>query len=106
MYRQESRVYTWNDEKNRENKRKHGFYLSEITDVFDDPHLFELYDSAHFSVDDERYICIGCLRDTAILYVVTADTQQNNTQIISARRVTPKEENAYYEHYRQETGGN
>jgi uncharacterized DUF497 family protein len=99
-------VYTWNEDKNIENKRKHGFYLSEITDVFDDPHLLELYDSEHSSMDEERYICIGCLRDTVILYAVTTDTQQGNTQIISARLATPKEEGAYYEHYRQETGGN
>jgi uncharacterized DUF497 family protein len=46
------------------------------------------------------------LRDTVILYMVTTDTRQGNTQIISARLATPKEENAYYEHYRQETGGN
>jgi uncharacterized DUF497 family protein len=97
-------VYTWNDEKNRENKRKHGFYLNEITGVFNDPHLLELYDPAHSSLDEERYICIGCLRNT-MLYVITTDTLQGNTQIISARKATPKEENAYYEHYRQETGG-
>jgi uncharacterized DUF497 family protein len=99
-------MYTWNEEKNRKNKHRHGFYLSEIIDVFDDPHLLELYDSAHSSLNEERYICIGCLRDTVILYVVTTDTQHSNTQIISARRATPKEENAYYEHYRQEIGGN
>jgi uncharacterized DUF497 family protein len=99
-------MYTWNEEKNQKNKQRHGFYFSEIIDVFDDPHLLELYDSAHSFPDEERYICIGCLRDTVMLYVVTTDTQQSNTQIISARRATPKEENAYYEHYRQEIGGN
>ncbi|MDR2403244.1 MAG: BrnT family toxin [Spirochaetaceae bacterium] len=55
-------MYTWNEEKNMENKRKHGFYLSEVTDVFDDPHLLELlelYDSAHSSLNEERYVCIG-----------------------------------------------
>jgi uncharacterized DUF497 family protein len=99
-------VYTWNEEKNQENKRKHGFYFDEIIGVFDDPHLLELYDADHSSLHEERYICIGCLRDTVILYVVTTDTSRGNTQIISARQATPKEENAYYEHYRQETGGN
>jgi uncharacterized DUF497 family protein len=99
-------MYTWNDAKNRANKQKHGFYLSEIIEVFDDPHLLELYDSAHSSMDEERYICIGCLRDTVILYVVTTDTQQGDTQIISARLATPKEEDAYYEHYRREANGN
>jgi uncharacterized DUF497 family protein len=99
-------MYSWNKAKNKENKRKHGLYLSEVVDVFDDPHLLELYDSAHSSLDEERYICIGCLRDTVILYVVTTDTQEGNTRIISARPATPKEENAFYGRYKQETGGN
>jgi uncharacterized DUF497 family protein len=97
-------MYTWDEKKNLENKQKHGFYLNEITDVFEDSHLLELYDSIHSSLDEERYICIGCLHDTVILYVVTTDTIQGNTQIISARKATPKEERAYYEHYRQEVG--
>jgi hypothetical protein len=40
-------VYTRTEEKNRLNKKKHGFYLSDIVDVFDDPHLLEFYDAAH-----------------------------------------------------------
>jgi len=40
-------VYTWTESKNRENKQKHGFYISDIVGVFNDPHLLEFYDGSH-----------------------------------------------------------
>jgi uncharacterized DUF497 family protein len=96
-------VYTWTDEKNRKNKRKHGFYLSDIVDVFDDPHILEFYDTTHSSLDEDRYICIGRFHDALILFVVTADKTDGNTQIISAREATAKEQEAYNDHYRKST---
>jgi uncharacterized DUF497 family protein len=99
-------VFTWTEKKNRFNKKKHGFYLSEIVDVFDDPHLMEFYDTAHSSLDEDRYINLGCLHDTVILFVVTADKVDNNTQIITARKATLKEQETYNANYEKETRGN
>jgi uncharacterized DUF497 family protein len=101
-------VYTWTDEKNRINKRKHGFYLSDIVDVFDDPHLLEFYDEAHSSLDEDRSICLGCFHDTLILFVVIADKINGDTQIISAREATAREQEVYNDYYRKSTdsGGN
>ena len=96
-------MVTWTEEKNQLNKKKHGFYLSDIVDVFDDPHLLEFYDVAHSSLEEERYISFGCFHDTVILFVVTADTADGDTQIISAREASPKEQEIYYEHYRKST---
>jgi uncharacterized DUF497 family protein len=92
----------WTKEKN------HGFYLSGIVDVFDDPYLLEFYDAAHSSLDEDRYINWGCFHDTLILFAVTVDKANGDTQIITAREATPKELEAYYEHYRKSTdsGGN
>jgi uncharacterized DUF497 family protein len=99
-------VYTWIEEKNLLNKKKHGLYLSEVVDVFDDPHLVEFYDTAHSSLDEDRYINLGRLHDMVILFVVTADKVDNNTQIITARKATPKEQEIYNAHYEKETRGN
>ena len=101
-------MFTWSEEKNQLNKKKHGFFLSDIVDVFDDPHLLFFYDAVHSSLGEDRYITIGCFYDTVILYVVTTDNADGNTQIITAREATPKEKETYYEHYRQSTnsGGN
>jgi uncharacterized DUF497 family protein len=95
-------VFTWTEEKNLLNKKKHGFYLSDIVDVFDDPHLLEFFDRAHSSLDEDRYISFGLFHDT-VLFVVTVDNVDSNTQIISAREATPKEQEVYYDHYRKST---
>jgi uncharacterized DUF497 family protein len=89
------------------NKEKHGFFLSDIVDIFDDPHLIEFYDAAHSSLDEDRYISIGRFHDTVILFVVTADKADGNTQTITAREAAPREQEVYYEHYRKsaDSGG-
>ena len=96
-------MFTWTEEKNQLNKTNHGLYLSDIVDVFDDPHLLEFYDAAHSSIDEDRYISIGCFHDTLILFVVTTDKADGNIQTITAREATPKEQEAYFEHYRKST---
>jgi len=96
-------VFTWTEEKNQLNKKKHGFYLSDIVDVFDDPHLLEFYDAVHSSFDEDRYISLGRFHDTVILFVVTVDKTDGDTQIIMAREATPKEQEAYNEHYKKST---
>ena len=63
-------MFTWTAEKNLLNKKKHGFYLSEIVDVFDDPYLIDWYDKDHSSMEEDRYICLGRLADTVIFFVV------------------------------------
>ena len=73
-------MFTWTEEKNQLNKRKHGFYLSDIIDVFDDPHLLEFYDAAHSSFGEDRYISLGHFYDTVILFVVTVDKANGDTQ--------------------------
>ena len=99
-------MFTWTEKKNKLNKKNHGFYLSEIVDVFDDPHLMEFYDAAHSSLDEDRYISLGRLHDMVIFFVVTADKDDSNTQIITARKATPKEQEIYNANYEKEIRGN
>ncbi|MDR1216060.1 MAG: BrnT family toxin [Treponema sp.] len=98
-------MYTWTEEKNQRNKQKHGLFFSEITDVFDDSHLIEWYDKAHSSLNEDRYICLGRLHDTVILFVVYTE-RGDNIHIISARTAEPHEERLYYEYYEREVRGN
>ena len=98
-------MFTWTKEKDRFNRRKHGFFLSEVTDVFDDPHLIELYDDVHSTEGEERYICLGRWQDLMILFV--AFTEKNgDIHLISAREATAKEKRIYEENYRKEISGN
>jgi uncharacterized DUF497 family protein len=91
-------MFTWTPKKNQGNKEKHGFYLSDITDVFEDTHALEFYDDKHSSIGDERYIFIGRFTESVILTVIFEDRGED-CQLISAREASPKEKKAYNEHY-------
>jgi uncharacterized DUF497 family protein len=95
-------LFTWTEEKNLLNKKKHGLYLSEVVNVFDDPHLIDWYDNEHSSMDEERYICLGRLYDTVIFFVVFTE-QGEDIHLISARKAEPIEERLYYAHYKKKT---
>jgi len=99
-------MFTWIEEKNKLNREKHGFFLSEIVDVFDDPHLIEFYDKIHSTKEEERYFCLGCWQGIIILFVVFTEKDDGEIHLITARKATPKERNVYEENYRKETGGN
>jgi uncharacterized DUF497 family protein len=86
-----------------DNKKKHGFYLSEITDVFEDTHSVEFYDDTHSSIGDERFTFIGRFTETVILTVIF-ENRGEECHLISAREATPNEEKAYNEHYQRENG--
>ena len=98
-------MFTWTEEKNQLNMKKHGLYLSEVVYVFNDPHLIEWYDKKHSSMKEDRFICLGRLQDTVILFVVFTE-QGDDVHLITARKAEPPEERLYYAHYEKETGGN
>jgi uncharacterized DUF497 family protein len=83
-------VFTWTEEKNQLNKKKHGFSLSEIVDVFDDPHLIDWYDKNHSSINEDRYICLGRLHDAVTLFVVFTERGENIHLIWHVKRSRSK----------------
>jgi len=94
-------LYTWTEEKNQLNKKKHGFYLSDIVDVFDDPHLIDWYDTVHSSLNEDRYIGLGVFQDVVLFVVFTE--QGDDIHLITAREALPHEERLYYDQYRKST---
>ena len=98
-------MFTWTKKKNILNKKKHGIYLSEVVDVFNDPYLIERYDKEHSTIEEDRYICLGKLQDTVILFVVFTE-QGDDIHLVMARKAEPSEERLYYAHYEEETRGN
>ena len=83
-------MFTWTDEKNQINRKKHGLFFNEIIDVFDDAHLIEFYDEIHSTVEEERYICLGRWQDFMVLFVVFTE-KDGDIHLITAREATPKE---------------
>ena len=98
-------MFTWTKRKDRINRKKHGLFLSEVTDVFDDPYLIEFYDKVHSTAEEERYSCLGRWQDFMVLSVVFTEWD-GDIHLITAREATSKERRIYEDNYRKEAGGN
>jgi uncharacterized DUF497 family protein len=69
--------FEWDEDKNRLNRKKHGFSFEEILEIFDDPAFLEGYNREHSGKED-RYYGIGCLNN--ILYIIVFYTyRKKNT---------------------------
>jgi len=90
--------FSWDEEKNITNIRKHGISFIEAAKVYFDPIRLEFYDEEHSTLDEERWIIIGNT-EMKILFVVIIKQAENLIRIISARFATKKEQEAYYGNY-------
>lgn len=89
--------FTWDELKNRRNRRKHGVSFDTATQVFLDPLHISRQDRI---VDgEERWQTIGVVNGVLLLLVAyaVADEEEEIIRIISARRVTRQERIAYEE---------
>ena len=89
--------FEWDDEKDKINKEKHGIDFSTAALVFRDENRLEFYDDAH-SEDEDRFITIGQINGVAIVVMVVYTERKNAIRLISARRATKQERNAYYDY--------
>jgi uncharacterized DUF497 family protein len=90
-------VFSWDEDKNRRNQRKHGVSFEAAKLVFEDP--------AHISRQDrteggeQRWQTIGMVGDVAVLLVAhtweDAEIDGEHIRIISARRATKLERKVY-----------
>jgi uncharacterized DUF497 family protein len=93
--------FTWTDEKNRKNIKKHGMALPEAAPVFLDPYIVIVYDSAHSSHNEVRWKGIGLLGNSLLVSVVFTEETDNIIHLISAREASPKEKEGYRENISQ-----
>ena len=87
--------FAWDEQKNIANIKKHGIAFPEAAKVYFDPERLELFDDKHASANEERWDIIGSV-NAKILFVVVTRQADTLVGIISARRATKKEEEAYY----------
>jgi uncharacterized DUF497 family protein len=85
-------TFKWDEAKASENQRKHGVYFEEAVTVFDDP-LFVLQDASRH--EEQRDSAIGFSSAGRLLTVVHIEIDGESIRIISARRVSPVEEQLY-----------
>lgn len=77
--------FTWDDEKNEANKKKHEISFEEASLIFDGSEEIE-YDSDHSSDDEERFRAYGILKEKGQIVVVFVEIVDDLIRIISARK--------------------
>jgi len=90
--------WTWDEEKNRRNRRVHGLSFETAALVFDDPLAASRPDH---SAGEERWQTIGMIDGVIVLLVHTWPESDSSGKevgrIISARKATVHERKAYEE---------
>jgi uncharacterized DUF497 family protein len=89
--------FEWDEDKRWLNKELHGWYFEETLLAFEDPYLLELYDEAHSTLNEVRYIGLAEFQDFVILYLSYTEPESGRTRIFSVRPTEPMEEMLYYE---------
>lgn len=92
----EKLVFTWDESKNVVNKKKHGVSFEEAQTVFFDEYAIEFDDPDH-SEDENRFLLVGLSQKLRVIIVSHCFLEnKSEIRIISARKATRKEENAYF----------
>jgi len=91
--------FEWSEEKNRNNKNKHGLTFQEATNIFD---------SIRFTAEDtrkdygkKRFITIGAIDNIVCIVVYTI--RSHHIRIISARKANSRERRKYDEQVQRST---
>ncbi len=91
--------FSWDEEKRRTNRRKHGIDFEEAKAAFDDPLAVSIVDKDH-SVGEERWSTIGMSSQGRLLVIAHTYLQirdKETIRIINARRATAPERKKYEE---------
>jgi uncharacterized DUF497 family protein len=92
-------LWTWDNDKNRANRRKHGLSFETAQLVFDDPLAVSRVNHAS---GEERWQTIGIIGGVVVLVIHTwpesdPETGEEAGRIISARKATAHERKVYEE---------
>lgn len=89
--------FTWDENKNEINKRKHGLSFEEASEVFGDENAI-LFDDPDHSIEEDRFLIIGAVKSTKICIVSHCYRDNDNViRLISAREATKNERTIYQE---------
>jgi hypothetical protein len=86
--------FEWNESKAKDNYAKHGVSFDVAKRAFKDPFAVEYLDDRQ-DYGEERFVLIGTV-DTNVLFV-TYSERKDVIRIISARRATKHEQEAYFQ---------
>jgi uncharacterized DUF497 family protein len=83
--------FAWDSRKAAANVAKHGLSFEEAATVFDDPHGLDAPDL----YEDGRFVLIGRSSRDRVLFVVHAVAEHDRIRIISARKASRVQREAY-----------
>jgi uncharacterized DUF497 family protein len=87
--------FEWDEEKDRESRRKHGVSFEEARTVFYDDNAIEFYDDDHSEWED-RFLLLGVSSRLRVLMVCHCLREDGDViRIVSARRATAAERKHY-----------
>ena len=89
--------FDWDEQKNRQNIRKHGLDFARAHQVFQRPLLTTLDDREDYG--EERWIGIGMLDDTRVVVLVFVEVDEETTRVISLRKALRHEQKQYQQAY-------
>jgi uncharacterized DUF497 family protein len=92
--------FEWDEEKNKENIRKHELDFADAWEIFDAPMLTNLDTREDYGED--RWISIGFLQN--FIVVVTYTEREDMIRIISLRKALKHERTRFEEALRNELG--
>jgi uncharacterized DUF497 family protein len=98
--------FEWDENKNRQNLRKHDVRFETAALVFDDPYAITQRDIAFDG--EERWITVGAIGAGSVLLVVHAfyeEQKEEVIRIISARAAESHERRAYEETHKRAAAG-
>ena len=85
--------YVWDPAKDALNQRKHNLSLADGIPALEDPERVSWFDD-RFDYGEVRIANLG-MGQTKLLYIVTIETYEETTRIISVRRAEPHEIELY-----------
>ncbi len=90
-------TFTWDENKNEINKKKHGLSFEEAKEVFGDENAI-LFDDPDHSIEEDRFLIIGAIKSTKICIVSHCYRDDDEViRLISAREATKNERRIYQE---------
>jgi uncharacterized DUF497 family protein len=87
--------FEWDDEKAKQNLKKHRVSFDEASTVFGDPLALTIPDPLH-SVEEDRFVTLGESHRRRLVVVVSTE-RGDKIRIISARVATRRERKDYEE---------
>jgi len=87
--------FTWDENKSRENKRKHKVSFEEAQSTFLDENAIRFFDPDH-SEDEDRFLLLGMSFKLRVLVVSHCYRENDSIRIVSARKADKKEQSNYW----------